>query len=413
MYPDLSYLFHDLFGTQTDNWLSIFKTFGFLLVLAILTAAWFLYIELKRKAVEGVFQPQKAKLIVGSPATTGELISNGVFGFLLGFKGGYLFSHFPEFQADPAGVLLSAKGNWILGIALAALFAGWKYWERQKQKLPKPVEKIVDIFPHDKVGDITVVAALSGILGAKIFAIFEDTESLSAFFRDPVSTFFSGSGLAIYGGLIGGYLGVSWYLRKLKIPFLEFVDAVAPALIIAYGVGRIGCQLSGDGDWGITAAAQPSWWFLPDWMWAYDYPQNVNNSGVTISGLCDNDCWQQVFGQNMSVEEKCAQCCGVRYCHQLDAPVYPTPFYETIMAFIIGGILWVLRKRLKITGMLFFVYVFFVGIERFFIEKIRVNPDIDLGFAQATQAEIISVIMMLLGIAGCWILWTRAKRRTT
>ncbi|HMR44153.1 MAG TPA: prolipoprotein diacylglyceryl transferase, partial [Saprospiraceae bacterium] len=207
--------------------------------------------------------------------------------------------------------------------------------------------------------------------------------------------------------------GVSWYLRKLKIPFLEFVDAVAPALIIAYGVGRIGCQLSGDGDWGITAATQPSWWFLPDWMWAYDYPQNVNNSGVTISGLCDNDCWQQVFGQNMSVEEKCAQCCGVRYCHQLDAPVYPTPFYETIMAFIIGGILWMLRKRLKITGMLFFVYVFFVGIERFFIEKIRVNPDIDLGFAQATQAEIISVIMMLLGIAGCWILWTRAKRRTT
>src|SRR5690606_7192458 len=135
---------HDLFGTQTDNWLSIFKTFGFLLVLAILTAAWFLYIELKRKVAEGVFQPQKAKMIVGLPATTGELISNGVFGFLLGFKGGYLFSHFSEFQSDPAAVLLSAKGNWILGIALAALFAGWKYWERQGQKLPKPVEKIVD-----------------------------------------------------------------------------------------------------------------------------------------------------------------------------------------------------------------------------------------------------------------------------
>ena len=122
------------------------------------------------------------------------------------------------------------------------------------------------------------------------------------------------------------------------MPGLVVMDAVAPALMVGYGVGRIGCQLSGDGDWGIAnTAAQPDWWFLPDWMWAYTYPHNVLNEGVRIAG-CE---WQ--------------------YCYELSPAVYPTPFYETIMAFIIVGILWILRKRIKPAGTLFFVYsVFFM-----------------------------------------------------
>ena len=111
---------------------------------------------------------------------------------------------------------------------------------------------------------MTIIAAITGTIEAKIFAILEEP---SGFMSGPIGTFFSGSGLAIYGGLICGFLGVVWYLRKHNIPVFHTLDALAPAFVIAYGVGRIGCQLAGDGDWGIVAAPQPGWWFLPDWFW--------------------------------------------------------------------------------------------------------------------------------------------------
>ncbi len=381
MYPDLSYLLHDLFGTQPDNWTSIFKTFGMMLVISILAAAWFFYLELKRKADEGVFQPTKVRVTIGQPATTWELISNGLFGFVIGFKILYIVQHFDEFQQDAASVLLSGKGNWLAGIVLAAVFAGLRWWEKKKQALPKPKEQTVAVYPHDRIGDLTMVAAITGIIGAKIFAILEEP---SGFMDDPIGTFFSGSGLAIYGGLICGYLGVLWYLKKHNIPFWPTADAVAPALIISYGIGRIGCQLAGDGDWGIVAAPQPEWWFLPDWIWAYDYPMNVNREGIPIEG------------------------CEFIYCNRLAEPVYPTPFYETIASFLIGGFLWAIRKRLTIPGMLFFIYLALNGVERFFIEKIRVNVKYEWMPFQPTQAEIIALLLFLIGIGG--IIWLRRKK---
>jgi phosphatidylglycerol---prolipoprotein diacylglyceryl transferase len=382
MYPDLSYLFHDLFGTQPDNWTSVFKTFGMMLVVAILTGAWFFYLELKRKAKEGLFQPAKVQVVTGKPATPWELASNGLFGFLVGFKGVYLVQHFPEFKEDAAGVLLSGKGSFLAGLAFAAVFAAMRWWEKKKQALPKPKVQVMDVYPHDRIGDLTVTAAITGILGAKIFAILE---APAGFLNDPFGTFFSGSGLAIYGGLICGYLGVTWYLRRHNIPFWPTADAVVPALIIAYGVGRIGCQMAGDGDWGIVAAAQPDWWFLPDWMWAYDFPMNVNREGIPIEG------------------------CQWVYCNRLENPVYPTPFYEVIASFLIGGILWGLRKRLTIPGMLFFVYLILNGFERFWVEKIRVNVKYESLPLQPTQAEIISLLFFLVGVAG--VVWLKRANR--
>jgi len=236
--------------------------------------------------------------------------------------------NFPEFQADAPGFLFSTKGNVIGGILGAVVLAGLKYWEKEKSKLPKPKIEETLVYPSDRIGDITLIAAFTGILGAKFFAIFEDMSNLTMdnFFH----ALFSGGGLAIYGGLIGGFLGVVWYLKKHKIDTYHVADAVAPALIIGYGVGRIGCQLSGDGDWGIVnELAQPSWWFLPEWLWSYDYPQNVLNQGIPIEG-----------------------CEGI-YCRALAKGVFPTPIYELVMAFAIAGILWALRKRLPVPGMLF------------------------------------------------------------
>lgn len=378
MYPDLSYLFHDIFGSQPDNWTSIFKTFGVMLVVSILAAALFFYLELKRKAEEGLYQPTNVKTTIGEPASVWDIASNALFGFLIGFKFVYIFQHFAEFQQDAADVLLSMKGNWPAGIAAAALFGAMRWWERKKQALPKPKEVITQVYPHDRIGDLTIIAAVTGILGAKIFAILEEP---AGFFDDPIGTFFSGSGLAIYGGLIGGYLGVTWYLRKHNIPFWPTADAVAPALIIAYGVGRIGCQLSGDGDWGIDAAAQPSWWFLPDWFWAYDYPHNVNKAGIPIEG------------------------CTWLHCTRLANPVYPTPLYELIAALVIGGFLWAIRKRVKVPGIIFFIYLILNGFERFWIEKIRVNATYKIAGFEPTQAEIIAVILFVIGVAG--VIWRK------
>ncbi len=386
MYPDLSYILHAILGTPVDNGASIFKTFGLFLVLAILGASWLLYKELKRKSKEGIFQAEKVKTVYGKAASLNELLSNGVFGFILGFKVLYAYQHFAEFKGDAAGVILSLKGDWVGGIVGALLFAGYRFWIGQRNKLDKPKVEIQKVFPHDRIGDITVIAALSGLVGAKVFALIED---LPTFFNDPLGTFFSGSGLAIYGGLIGGFLGVFWYLKKKNIPALPVMDAVAPALIIAYGIGRMGCHFSGDGDWGIVAAAQPEWWFLPDWLWSFDYPRNVLQEGIPIEG-----------------------CEGI-YCNRLAEAVYPSSIYEIIMAFGIGGILWALRERVNIAGVLFFIYLIFNGIERFWIEKIRVNPRYEHFGIEYTQAELIAVLFMLIGIAGCLFLYRRSKKKKT
>ena len=382
MYPDLSYFFHDLLGTPVDNWTSIFKTFGLLLVLAILSAAFILYRELKHKAGQGIFQPAKVKFEYGKPPEAAELISNGIWGFVLGYKGLYAVQNFAALKADAAEVLLSAAGSWAGGLGFAAVLVGLRYWEIKRKQLPKPRVEVKDIYPHDRIGDITMIAAISGVVGAKVFAIIED---IPALLRDPVGTIFSGGGLAIYGGLIFGFLAVTYYLRRKKIPVVPVLDAVAPALIIAYGVGRLGCHLAGDGDWGIVnSMAQPGWWFLPDWLWSYDYPHNILREGIPLEGFAG------------------------KYNTHLQPPVFPTPLYETAMALTIGAILIGLRNRLTTyPGMLFFLYLVFNGTERFLIEKIRVNPEYTNFGITYTQAELIAVILFLIGIIGCFFVWKK------
>lgn len=388
MYPDLSYLFHDLFGSQPDNWLSVFKTFGVFLILAFLASAYFLKEELKRKEIEGLLHGTTEKIKTGFPATWQEIAQNAFFGFIIGFKLPYIIQHFDEFKPDPAGILLSAKGTFFLGILGAALFGFLKYWDHRKRQLSKPVIREITILPHQRVGDITILAAISGLVGARLFSIVESEENMKAFIDDPLEQLLSGSGLAIYGGLILAFLTLLWYIRRKGMKPIHVMDAAAPALIMGYAVGRIGCQLSGDGDWGITnPMPPPSWWFLPDWAWSYDYPHNVLNDGIEIAG------------------------CTWEYCMHLAQGVYPTPIYETFFSLVIFGILWALRKKIKIAGVLFFLYVFLNGIERFFIEKIRTNPDITVFGLEATQAEYVAFLLIVIGLAGMIWLYVRGRER--
>ncbi|MAC96123.1 MAG: diacylglyceryl transferase [Flavobacteriales bacterium] len=383
MYPTVSDMIKDLFGLEIPL---PFPTFGFFVALAFLVAAYLFTLELKRKEQIGWLKSKRVKEKIGEKASTGELISNGFIGFILGFKLVEAFSHYSELVADPQGFIFSTRGNFIGGIVGAALFAYLKYREKKKEELPTPklVEK--ELHPHELVGNMTMIAAIAGILGAKIF---HNLENLDEFAADPIGALISFSGLSIYGGLIVGGGAVLWYAAKHGLKWVHVADACAPGLMAAYGVGRIGCQLAGDGDWGQpNDAPKPEWMsFLPDWMWAYDYPNNV--LGINL---------QEDF-QRMGYES-------------LTGNAWPTPFYETVMATIIFAILWSLRKKIAIPGFIFSLYLSLNGVERFLIEKIRINPDYQFLGIEATQAELIAITMFIAGIAGM-IYFSKNKEKYT
>jgi len=242
------------------------------------------------------------------------------------------------------------------------------------------------IHPYQLTGNLILLAAIAGIAGAKLFDVVEHLDEL---FRDPIGSLFSFSGLSFFGGVIVATITLVIYSEKNKVPSPVVADSVAPGLILAYGVGRIGCQLSGDGCWGIVnTSPKPGWLsWLPDWMWAFNYPHNVIDEGVLMHN------------------------CMGEHCYVLDQAVFPTPFYETMMAVAIFVILWSVRKKIKAPGTMFSLYLIFNGIERFFIEKIRINIRYDFLGMKITQAEIISVILVLIGIAGIIFFRIRHKNR--
>jgi prolipoprotein diacylglyceryl transferase len=382
MYPDLSYLFHALFGTPVDNWLSIFKTFGFFLAIAFLVAAFVFYLELKRKALEGFYKPTIVRRAYGLPASTTDIVVNLLVGLLAGGKAGYAWHHFNAFRMDPASVVLSSKMNWAWGIIGALLFGGLVWYDAWRKRKSVPDIREEAIYPHDRISEMTIWAAAGGIVGAKVFDLFDNWE---AFMKDPIGSLTSGGGLAFYGGLLVGFVLVVWYISRHKIPFWPTADAVAPALATGYGVGRIGCQLSGDGDWGIVNnAPKPDWMgFLPDWLWSSRYPHHVINHPFT-----------------QPVPSVAIDGCKWDYCLQLSEPVYPTPLYEIMMMLVVFGILWAFRKRLAVPGMLFFLYLGLIAAERYFIEKIRVNVVHDVAGIPMTQAEIISTALFVMACVG-------------
>jgi phosphatidylglycerol---prolipoprotein diacylglyceryl transferase len=428
MYPNLYYVFKDFFGVEIE-FLRFVNSFGFFVAIAFLVAAAILSRELKRKSGQGLLQPTEQKVTIGRPISITAILTNALLGFLLGFKIIGLFILGTKASQDPQAYIFSGRGSLPAGLLLAALF-GWMKWrEGKKQELQKPEERVIRIWPHDRVGEFTIIALIVGLLGAKLFDIFENW---SDFLKRPASYIFSGGGLTFYGGLICAAIAIAWYARKHKISIRHFADAIAPALMLAYAVGRIGCQVSGDGDWGVynaafkldaqgqivpaadtselakTIATYPSAFardiqeygevhsryfpqppglsFLPTWLFAYQYPNNVNEAGIPIAG------------------------CEGRYCNQLAAPVFPTPFYEFVICSLLFLLLWSLRRRISVAGGMFCLYLILNGLERFFIEKIRVNNTISSLPFHPTQAEVISIILILSGIAGWFFL--RNKYRT-
>ncbi len=374
MFPTLTHLIEYLTGFHVP--LPI-QTFGFMMALSFLAAAYTLHLELKRKEQLGLIKSFTRNRIIGKPASVQELILNFIGGFIIGYKILLILFNYSAFTANPQEFILSGNGNLFGGIIGGVLMAGLKYWEKKKQQLPEPKTETEHLYPHQVIGDITIVAAASGLLGAKLF---DNMEHWSEFISDPIGALLSFSGLTFYGGLIFGSIAVLYYANKLGVKYYHMIDAAAPGLILAYAVGRGGCQLSGDGDWGeVNKMVKPNWLsFLPDWMWAFKYPHNVVNEGIPIVG------------------------CEGRFCMELPEAVYPTPFYEIVLASIIFIILWNIRKRINTPGLLFSIYLILNGVERFVIENIRVNKQYDIIGFSLSQAQIIALLLIAAGSFGLW-----------
>ena len=378
MYPTLYHLVYDLFGIQIPIF-KLVQSFGMMVALAFVAASTVLATELKRKEGAGLIGTTTRKVWKGNPSTFVDKITSALIGFLIGFK---LFEMIlnPSLLDDTQALFLSLDGNVLGGLLVGAAFLGFRFYDDKKNTLPEPVEIIETIHPADHAGSITIIAAVVGILGAKIF---HNLENLDTFFNDPVGSLLSFSGLTFYGGLICATVAIIIYTKKHNIKFVHLVDSAAPGLILAYGVGRIGCHLAGDGDWGISnTAAMPEWLaFMPEWIWAYDYPNNVLSEGVRLT--------EGVIYPG--------------YGYHLVPSVFPTAIYEVMMSLVIFTFLWGMRKRWSTPGMITAVYLIFNGTERFLIEKIRVNNVFDLMGLSVTQAEVISFGIFFMGVVGIFL----------
>ena len=240
-------------------------------------------------------------------------------------------------------------------MALAALAAAWVVHAELKRKGYNP----------ELASTMVFAAAVGGLIGARILFILEDW---SNFLRSPWGFIFTGAGFTWYGGFLGGVLGVSWVVWKNNIPWLRAADIAAPALAIAYGIGRLGCHVAGDGDWG-TITNVP---------WGVAYTNAIIGWVDPSTGLPYPP--------------------GVR--------VHPTPIYEFLESLLIFGILWVLRKKDYAPGTMFWLYLALSGLARLVVEFWRLNPVFAFGLTEAQWFGVLAIIV------GLWQLLRSGRAKT-
>lgn len=197
--------------------------------------------------------------------------------------------------------------------------------------------------PPDWAYEIVFAALVGGLVGSRVDYILQNLGSVQ---DDILGSLFSGSGLVWFGGVVGGAAGVLIWARIRGWLTLSVLDLCTPALALGYAIGRVGCQVSGDGDYGVAS----------DLPWAMAYPE----------------------GTVPTTEE-----------------VHPTPIYETLAMGFAALVLWHLRDRFRV-GTLFAIYLVIAGVERLLVELIRRN---DSALAGLTTAQLISIALIAAGAA--------------
>ena len=248
---------------------------------------------------------------------------------------------------------------------------GWLLPILKKQTFFSPARTI---HPYQLMDQILLWCGIFGLIGAFVFHKLEHVED---WISDPLHRFFTFEGLTWYGALIFGIATILVIAKQNKIKLIHVMDMGSPALTLGYAVGRVGCHLSGDGDWGITnLSPKPSMLkWLPNWAWAFRFPHNRVNEGIPINNCTGN------------------------YCSELEFPVFPTSFYEAVFCGMIFLFLWTIRKRIQRPGIMFGIYCVLTGTERILIEQLKANPSYNFLGMQVQQAEFISGIFILTGIS--------------
>lgn len=259
-----------------------------------------------------------------------------------------------------------------LFMALAFTAAYYTFYiEFRRRKLP-------GISPRRLMDKMLLACGITGFIGAALFARLE---------YPHWSQLLTYNGLNYYGALLFGAITYLIIAARHGVRFGAAADIGSPGMMLAYGIGRLGCHLAGDGDWGIAVRSDKPFW-LPDFLWSSTYPHNVLRKGIPIPGCTD------VY----------------QYCTQLPIPVYPTSLYEAIICIVLFLLLWKLGRRLKRPGLLFGIFALLNGTERLLIEFIRVNPRYPFLGLSLSQAQIIALGWIAAGVFS--VLYFSKKRLT-
>jgi phosphatidylglycerol:prolipoprotein diacylglycerol transferase len=384
MFPTLSELFAYLFHVHVRIPI---ETLGLFMALSLVVTYMAFVSEFKRKEAQGLVHAYKKKIVIGEPASVAELLVNGILGFLFGWKIIGLILYYNDFIPDPKRFIFSGKGSLIAGLFCGIGWGYWAWYSRKKEQLPEPKTVEETVHPYQLMVRITFWAGVIGFMGAKLFDMVEHWH---LFLSNPLGTIFSSTGFTYYGGFIFGMLTFFYIGVKHGMKLAHVSDTGAPGIMLAYGVGRIGCELSGDGDWGVVNLhPKPEWLqWLPDRFWIFNYPHNAVSLGEYIPG------------------------CVGQYCNVLPHDVYPTSLYEAVICIGLFGLMWAIRKKVNIGGFMSFFYLILIGIERFFIEFIKINIHYHILGMWLTQAQVISILEFLVGTCGMvYILRHRARKQ--
>ncbi len=239
-------------------------------------------------------------------------------------------------------------------------------------------------------GQITIICLVGGVVGSKLFSV---VENWSDFMHDPRGQLLSPAGLTFYGGFLIAMGWVFMYVKRKGLRFALFADMIAPTVLLAYGIGRIGCQLAGDGDYGIPSQ-------LP---WAMSYPQGT---AKPTYALADYFKVHPIERESLHYDSLASISVGTdgmgSRITRFDeiVRVHPAPVYETLFCAIAFYFIWKYRKRFDgEIGKVFSITIVVMGFERLMIEFIRINPlYLGLSMAQWISVGLIAVGAYMLGV---------------